>query len=132
MKPCVVDDCEKNKGKRDKYCPMHRARLSRHGDVHTVLKRGERKPENHDGYVRVITDDGRRIFEHRYVMEKYLGRKLERHENVHHLNGVKDDNRIENLELWVKTQPCGQRASDLVDYAKEILRQYEPSALSEG
>jgi hypothetical protein len=63
-------------------------------------------------------------------MERHLRRKLLHNENVHHINGVKDDNRLVNLELWVVSQPSGQRVEDKVAWAKEILSQYDPSALA--
>lgn len=80
-----------------------------------------------DGYV--ITHTGvpsgsTPIYQHRYVMEKFLGRKLFGTENVHHINGDRKDNRIENLELWNVSQPAGQRVEDKITWAKEILGQY--------
>lgn len=63
--------------------------------------------------------------EHVVVMSEVLGRPLLDHERVHHLNGDRSDNRRENLELWSVSQPPGQRVSDKIKWAKEILALYQ-------
>lgn len=53
-----------------------------------------------------------------------VGRPLHGHETVHHINGVRTDNRPENLELWSRSQPSGQRVSDKIAWAMEFLTIY--------
>jgi HNH endonuclease len=96
--------------------------------------RGRRK--HSQGYILRRRLDGTDIKEHTAVMEQVLGRGLFPHENVHHLNGDRADNRPENLELWSSSQPPGQRVSDKLGHAAALLRQYgvigAPPTLSEA
>lgn len=74
--------------------------------------RPHKPPETHRGDY--VTVRGRGA--HRIIMEHVLGRKLSPWENVHHRNGIRNDNSPDNLELWVVAQPSGQRPEDLAEW----------------
>lgn len=102
------------------YCAMHYARVHvlGHADAGPVgrLKAADGEGGGDGRGYRVITVDGQRHYEHRWVMEQTLARPLEPDEEVHHKNRIRDDNDPSNLELWCTPQPRGGRAEDLVAF----------------
>lgn len=120
-------------------CRTHYARLVRHGSSNGFsdwYKKRETQIIDSSGYA--LTYDPKhpnakksgRILEHRRVMSQKIGRPLQSGENVHHINGNRSDNRIENLELWKSSQPAGQRVQDLVRYAISIIDQEFDAAIA--
>lgn len=98
------------------------------GKDHKSWRGGRRR--DCSGYIQVWSNEhpnrnkNNYVYEHRLVMEQMIGRQLLGNENVHHINGIRDDNRPENLELWVKSQPAGQRVTDMLDHARLLLETY--------
>lgn len=128
---CKVDGCNgvvKARG----WCGTHYQRWHQHGDPLIVLrvqKYSGKYSNDARGYQRLRgsrASGAGRVFVHRHLMEQHLGRPLVKGETVHHKNGDRSDNRIENLELWSKAQPSGQRVTDKLAWARDLIALYGP------
>lgn len=120
---CSIEGCGKQHYALG-YCETHHYRFKRYGDPHHHPRARKGSGSiNKDGY-RIIWREGKPQLEHRVVMADHLGRSLLREEVVHHINGKRTDNRIENLELWSRSHPPGQRIVDKVQWARKILERY--------
>lgn len=136
---CDYIQCERHAvNKKGGYCSIHKSHVLKYGEPKEVFEPtplGEwgKAYKTDDGYLsrkrRVGVRERESRADHRIIMEEHLGRELEPHENVHHINGVKDDNRLENLELWSTSQPKGQRVDDKTNWAIEWLMKYAPEKL---
>lgn len=132
--PCKHSGCDgvTARGSAGGFCQAHYRRAKLGADMDCPVKRKEGLKRRLDklGYIYWIekghplaTKSGR-VHEHRAVMSGAIGRPLLPGENVHHKNGKRDDNCPDNLELWVTSQPAGQRPRDLVAWANMILERY--------
>lgn len=134
VKPCSVEGCDKNNQARG-FCPMHLERVKKYGDPGPAESyrrpKGQWGVRSSDGYV-FRTVDGELQLQHREVMSRLLGRPLHPWESVHHKNGVRDDNRPDNLELWVRGQPAGQRVEDIAGWLVSNYRDVVESKLKEN
>ena len=130
---CAIKDYhERNPEKLLQYNKYHkdwnRIKKGTPLDVHLKNEAGKGHLSASDGYIYIFkkhpNSRNGRIAQHTFVMSEHLKRPLNKGENVHHKNGIRHDNRIENLELWDRTQPPGQRVEDKIKFYISFLEQH--------
>ena len=137
---CSVADCDRPHKARG-FCSTHYKRVLAHGDPRADLpirRVGGVGTIAHDGYryvpvpleLRYLTKGAAWIGEHRLVMAHHLGRALASDEQVHHINGVRSDNPLENLELWSTSHPSGQRIEDVLEFCMTMLDRYSDQSVA--
>jgi hypothetical protein len=136
---CKVDGCGKRHAATG-YCIGHYTRVQKHGDpmAHIPIRKKAPNGEGNitvSGYRQVWAPEHPNstqgiIKEHRLVMSQHLGRPLRKGETVHHRNGDKLDNRLENLELRMGAHGQGQTIPDRIEDAVRVLREYSPHLLA--
>lgn len=114
---CSIYGCERHAITSKGFCNKHYRRYLKFGDpLKTLVRRGE-EYINTGGY-KVLFFNATRILEHRYIIEQHIGRKLKRSELIHHKNGNKLDNRLENL--LVVNQAAHRKEHDF----RNVTRKY--------
>lgn len=120
---CLVDECSR-KAICKQYCDMHYRRFKKYGKPTNIRRSKGEGCLNRHGYIVIPNPRGGQMHQHRLIMEQHLGRTLTKQETVHHKNGNRSDNRIENLELWSTRHPTGSKVEDKIEWCIDFLKDY--------
>lgn len=138
---CSVPACVNFARRSNGLCVSHAERIKKNGSVQadkpllgtteSYLSKDGYKYVKYSGPLVSNTNRGF-VLEHRLVVAEDLGRPLTSDETVHHKNGIRHDNRLNNLELWASAHVPGQRLSDQIAWAIDLLFEEAPYVLNEG